>query len=198
MTGAAPLLQVDGLQAFYGDAQALFGEMDDGIGRQMGQQGAERFVVLGQIEFGEIERPPARRQVSSGSSAITVSTPTRTASISFRQRCTSRRAGAPVIHRDAPVRVAMRPSAEAASFSRTNGRPVTTCRANDAISSCAASPSTPVVTAIPARRSWARPRRLTTGFGSMAPITTRFTPDAITCGAHGGIRPWCVHGSSVK
>ena len=47
-------------------------------------------------------RPPRSRQVSAGSSAITVPAPTITASISLRQSCTSRRAAAPVIQREAP------------------------------------------------------------------------------------------------
>ena len=45
-----------------------------------------------------------------------------TASYSSRSRCTSARAGAPVIQREAPVRVAMRPSRLAASLSVTSGR----------------------------------------------------------------------------
>ena len=64
------------------------------------------------------------RAVSDGSSASAVPIPTPTASISARQRCTSARASGPEIHRVLPVRVATRPSSDAAIFSITSGRPV--------------------------------------------------------------------------
>ena len=50
---------------------------------------------------------------------------------------------------------------------------------------------------MPARRSSARPRPRTSGFGSATATTTRATPESRTSGAHGGVRPWWAHGSSV-
>ena len=66
---------------------------------------------------------PARRQVSSGSSASTVPTPTITASCRPRSACAARRAASPVIQRLSPRCVAIRPSSVEASFSVTSGRP---------------------------------------------------------------------------
>ena len=78
-------------------------------------------------------RPPRTRQVSSGSSRMTVSAPTRTTSCVARSRCTKRRLSSPVIQRDSPLAVAMRPSSDAASLSVTSGSPVVTCLRNAAI-----------------------------------------------------------------
>ena len=78
MTGAAPLLQVDGLQAFYGDAQALFGvaltvsegEFVTMLGRNgMGKTTTVRAITgilpprAGQIRFGgqDITRLPSHQ-----------------------------------------------------------------------------------------------------------------------------------------
>jgi len=102
-----------------------------------------------------------------------------------------------VIHRDAPPAAAILPSAEAASFRRTKGRPVVTCWAYPRIRSRASASRTPVDTAMPARRSSARPRPRTRGFGSRVPTTTRPSPAATTARAHGGVRPKWLHGSRV-
>ncbi len=61
-------------------------------------------------------RPGTSRTVSRGLSARMVLTPTITASCEARNACTRRRDSGPVIHLEAPVRVAMRPSSEMASF----------------------------------------------------------------------------------
>ena len=48
------------------------------------------------------------------------------------------------------------------------------------------------------RRAAARsPAPATRGSGSSSAATTRVTPAAISASAHGGVRPWCEHGSSV-
>lgn len=59
------------------------------------------------------------RQVSRGLSASTVPTPTRMAAYRFRSRCTWALASGPVIHREAPVRVAILPSMVMAYFITT-------------------------------------------------------------------------------
>ena len=62
---------------------------------------------------------PLMRQLSMGSSASTVPTPAMMAVYRWRSRCTRRRAASPVIHRDAPVRVAILPSMVMAYFMTT-------------------------------------------------------------------------------
>ena len=66
---------------------------------------------------------PARRAVSAGSSASAVALPTITASLLARRRWTTARASGPVIQRDWPAAVAMRPSSVLASLRDTKGRP---------------------------------------------------------------------------
>ncbi len=94
----------------------------------------------------------------------------------------------------------MRPSSVEAHFASTKGRPAAMDAKNFSFCSAArrrhgAGAST---TSMPARRSAASPRPDTSGFGSFDATTTRRTPAAITTGAHGGVRPWWVHGSSVR
>jgi hypothetical protein len=57
--------------------------------------------------------------------------------------------------------------------------------------------STPVSTAIPAARSFARPWPLTRGSGSPVATTTRAIPAAISASVQGGERPQWQHGSKV-
>ena len=56
------------------------------------------------------ELPGTMRTVSCGSSAITVPTPTSTASHAARRACDVLRSCSPLIHRASPVDVAIRPS----------------------------------------------------------------------------------------
>ena len=72
------------------------------------------------------------RASSSGSSASAVPAPIATASADARHPCTRRRLSGDEIQRLSPLAVAVRPSSEAASLSRTNGRPVTECTRNAA------------------------------------------------------------------
>ncbi len=51
---------------------------------------------------------------------------------------------------------------------------------------------------MPARRSASRPEPATWSSGSAMPTTTRATPAAMIASVHGGVRPWCEHGSSVQ
>ncbi len=67
--------------------------------------------------------PLGGRALSDGSSASTVPMPVSTALARARQRCTSPRAAAPVIHWLVPLASAVPPSRLAASLTRTKGRP---------------------------------------------------------------------------
>ena len=111
-----------------------------------------------------------RRAVSSGSSASAVPEPTMTASVRARRRCTSARAAGPVIQRDSPLAVAMRPSSVLASLSAHEGAAARAHRQEAAVLLAAfrararrASPR--------ARRgaAGARPRPETVGWGSTCP-----------------------------
>jgi hypothetical protein len=73
------------------------------------------------------DRPPSNRVVNSGSSVITVLTPTRIASWMWRRRCATARDSSDVIHRDSPPAVAILPSSDAANLAVTKGSPVVTC-----------------------------------------------------------------------
>jgi len=77
--------------------------------------------VQGDAQLGveDDARPVESRTVRRGSSASAVPMPTATASWRERSMCTSARASGPVTHFDAPLRVAMRPSSDSASFSET-------------------------------------------------------------------------------
>src|ERR1019366_7984403 len=121
---------------------------------------------------------PSSRVDSSGSSASTVPTPTRTASWRWRSRWPRWRAASPVIQRDSPAAVAMRPSREEANLAVTNGSPAVTQRRYCSLSSRAASASTPTVTSMPARRRLSRPPPLTRGLGSGMAATQREMPAA--------------------
>ncbi len=138
---------------------------------------------------------PASRADSSGSSASTVPTPTRTASCRCRSRWPSWRAASPVIQRDSPAAVAMRPSKDEANLAVTKGSPAVTQRMYCSLSSRAASASTPTVTSMPARRRLSRPPPLTRGLGSGMAVTQREIPAATTASVQGGVRPWWQQGS---
>ncbi len=142
-------------------------------------------------------RPPWRRAVSRGSSASTVPIPTRTASWVSRSRMTSARAASPVIHFERPVTVAILPSSVIAALSVNAGRPYWAQVRNGRLARSQASRSTPTVTWIRARRSSSMPPPWS-GIGSSEPITTRATPASRTAGAHGGVRPWWLHGSRLQ
>ena len=125
--------------------------------------------------------------------------PTPTASISARQRCTRVRASGPEIHRVLPVRVATRPSSDAAIFRVTSGRPVAAQVRNGEATARARSSSSPsaTTTSMPAsvrmRTPWPRVR----SNGSRVPTTTREIPAAMTASVQGPVRPVCEQGSSV-
>ena len=114
-----------------------------------------------------------------------------------RTMCASARASGPVIHCDEPSAAAMRPSTLIAVFSRQKLRPSRRCRRYGASERRAFSAPTPTSTVMPCSRSCAMPRPLTFGSGSSSATTTRATPAAISASVHGGVRPWCAHGSRV-
>ena len=147
--------------------------------------------------MGARSRRRPRRTVSAGSSARAVPEPTMTASTSSRRRCTRPRDSGPVIQRESPRRVAMRPSRLAASFSETRGRPVSIQLRKPRCWKRQASSRTPTRSSTPARRSRAMPLPRTFGFGSRSPIHTRAMPASWTAAAQGGVRPWWLQGSSV-
>ena len=138
-----------------------------------------------------------RRTSRRGSSSRTVPTPVRTALARLRQAWPSARAASPVIHWLVPSASAVRPSSETAAFRRSQGRPRSMRETKPMLSSRDASPSPSHSTAMPAASSRAAPRPETSGFGSRSAMTTRATPAATSASAHGGVRPWCEHGSSV-
>ena len=141
--------------------------------------------------------PPSKRQVSAGSSARAVPMPTMMAANRCRSRCARSRASGPVIHRDAPVRVAAFPSRVMAYFSTTKGRPVVMKWKNTSLRCRHPSSRTPVSTTVPASRSCAHPWPATKGFGSRAPTTTRAMPASRIASVQGGVLPQWQHGSSV-
>jgi hypothetical protein len=132
-----------------------------------------------------------------GSSASTVPLPVMIADDRARSRCTSARARSPVIHLLVPSASAVRPSRLAPSLSVTHGRPVTMRLTKPRLISAASPASRPCAVLMPAASSRARPEPSTRGFGSRIATTTRRTPAAISASAHGGVRPWCEHGSRV-
>ena len=104
----------------------------------------------------------------------------------------------PLIQRDSPDRVAMRPSRVAASLSGNERAPALDPAAEAAVL---------LATGLGRARPRARPRRRAAaararrrgpgGLGSRSPIKTRPMPAEITAAVHGGVRPWWLHGSSV-
>ena len=142
--------------------------------------------------------PGTWRTLRRGSSASTVPMPTATASCSARSSWTFARASSPVTQRDAPVRVAMRPSSDRPSLMPTYGRPRVMNFAQGASSSVAGRCSCITVTSTPSARSRSMPLPGTFGFGSRAPTTTRATPAARMASTHGAVRPVWLQGSSVQ
>ncbi len=125
-------------------------------------------------------RPPGSsdvsRTVSRGSSASAVPMPTATASWRARSSCTLARASGPVTHFEAPLRVAMRPSSDSASFSATWGSPSVMYLVHGAISARACPRPRRRRPSRPRRRAAAAPPPATPGLGSSALITTRVIP----------------------
>src|SRR6266576_2433057 len=139
--------------------------------------------------------PP--RAVSCGLSVRAVVPPTAMASKPARSQCTCSRASGPEIQCELPPASAMRPSIDVASFRATKGRSV--CRRvdrNAAFCAAAASASTPISVSIPARFRISTPPRASRS-GSRTAATTRRIPAARIASVHGGVLPWCAHGSSV-
>ena len=121
-----------------------------------------------------------RRTSRRGSSSSTVPTPVSTAPARFRQAWPSLRAASPVIHWLAPLSRAVRPSSEAATFSRSQGRPRSMRETKPMLSSRASSANGPATTSMPAARE---PRRALAGDERIRDpaiaMTTRPTPAAI-------------------
>ena len=141
-------------------------------------------------------RLPLRAE-SSGSSANAVPAPTITASLRDLAWWTHSRDAGPVIHRDSPAAVAIRPSSVVASFSVTKGRPFTHSEINPRCCFRHSSSSTPTSTSIPALRSTVDPRPFTRACGSLQPTITRRMPASIIAFVHGGVRPVKQQGSRV-
>src|SRR3954447_1293104 len=80
----------------------------------------------------------------------------------------------------------------------THGRPRSCTDSQPALRSRARHAGSPATTSTstPASRSRSTPPPLTFGFGSRTPTTTRSTPASRSASVHGGVDPWCVHGSS--
>src|SRR5712664_2403324 len=137
----------------------------------------------------------APRTVSCGSSWSAVVPPTAIASNPARSQCTCSRAASPETHCELPATSAIRPSIDVASLTATNGRSACSrANRNGALSAAAASASRPIDTATPLARSAAAPPRAC-GSGSGSAATTRATPAARIASVHGGVLPWCAHGS---
>src|SRR3989475_9530694 len=135
------------------------------------------------------------RTVSCGSSWSAVVPPTAIASNPARSQCTCSRAASPETHCELPATSAIRPSIDVASLSATNGRSACSrANRNGALSAAAASASRPIDTATPLARSAAAPPRAC-GSGSGSAATTRAAPAARIASVHGGVLPWCAHGS---
>jgi diaminohydroxyphosphoribosylaminopyrimidine deaminase/5-amino-6-(5-phosphoribosylamino)uracil reductase len=145
----------------------------------------------------KVESVRGSRAVRSGSSATTVPLPVTTAEARARSRCTSARAGSPVIHLLVPFASAVRPSRLAPSLSVTHGRPRVMRLTKPRFSSAASSAMSPTVVGMPAASRRPRPPPSTAGFGSRMATTTRDTFAAMSASTQGGVRPWCEHGSSV-
>ncbi len=138
------------------------------------------------------------RSVSRQSSPSTVLMPVSIASCSWRTSCTCARARSLVIQPVLSSGAAILPSSVSADFSVTSGLPVRMkwkkARFSRRASSANSSAST---TSTPASRSRAKPLPATSGFGSSVIAITRRMPARRMASTHGGVRPWCAHGSSV-
>src|SRR5690242_1627550 len=135
------------------------------------------------------------RTVSRGLSCRAVVPPTAIASNPARSQWTYSRAASPETHCELPAASAIRPSIEVASLRATNGRSLCS-RANrkGALSAAAASARRPIETITPWARSTPAPSRAS-GSGSAIAATTRATPASTIASVHGGVLPWCAHGS---
>ena len=137
------------------------------------------------------------RTVRAQSSASTVPIPVTIAQLSARRRCTSARAGGPVIQRLSPLAIAVRPSRDMASLMRKRPRP-RRWRCKKPLSWTSTAPAKrPTATSMPASRRRAKPPPATRGFGSCTAATTRATPALRKASTQAGVRPLCAHGSSV-
>src|SRR5713226_2212834 len=135
------------------------------------------------------------RTVRCGLSRSAVVPPTAIASNPARSQCTCARAASPETHCELPAASAIRPSIDVASLSATNGRSACSrANRNGALSAAAASASRPIDTATPLARSAAAPPRAC-GSGSGSAATSRAAPAARIASVHGGVLPWCAHGS---
>ena len=130
-----------------------------------------------------------RRTVRRGSSASTVPAPVINAPLRARQRCTSARAASPLIQRDSPEAMALRPSRLVASFTRSHGRPRSTRDRKPRFNSRACASIRPCSTAMPAVRRRSKPAPSTCGNGSRIAATTRATPAATSASAQGPVLP---------
>ena len=132
-----------------------------------------------------------------GLSASTVPTPVKMAQARARQAWPSARAAGEVIHWLVPSGRAVKPSSEAATFSRTQGVPRVMRLTKPSFSASAWAWPNPTSTCTPAARSRAKPWPPTSGLGSLMLATTRAMPAASRASQQGPVRPWCEQGSSV-
>ncbi len=119
--------------------------------------------------------------------------PTATASAAARSSCTRRRDSSPVTQRRSGT--VTRPSSVTAALYVTNGRP-SVAHVRQASFWRRASTRSSSTASTPASRSRSSPPPAV-GVGSRQPATTRAMPAASTASTHGGVRPWCAHGSIV-
>ena len=132
-------------------------------------------------------RNPSIRQVSSGSSASTVPTPTSTASCRPRIACAARRADSPVSHCDSP-RAGGDPAIQRRGEFQPHQRPsLRDAHGETGDHGAALLFQHALVTEIPAARRRTMPAPLTLGCGSVAPTTTRATPASISASVQGGV-----------
>ena len=120
---------------------------------------------------------------------MAVPAPTAIASTHARSPCTTSLAGAEVRAVRSPGAAATRASADAAIFSRTNGRPRVMDVTNGSFSDAAWASQTPALVSTPCVRRYSRPLPDTAGFGSTMAATTRVTPASATATAQGPVRP---------
>src|SRR5439155_1719917 len=148
--------------------------------------GGVRPSVSSATRYGSRGQGSPSRTVNSGSSRITVVTPTTIASASLLHRCARALAGSPVIQREAPWASAIFPSSVIAALSVTWGRRSRIAVKNTRFWSAASSARSPTVTSMAARRRTSNPRPATRGFGSTSGATTRATPASTIRVVQGG------------
>ena len=151
-------------------------------------------VITTRAGWRELRAP---RTVKRGLSILTVSAPTRIASLCARNFWASRRAAALVIHRPSRLGRVSRPSKVIPHFAVTNGIPVAIHLLKVSFSRAHSSARTPARTSIPALCRISSPRPRCRGFGSVVPITTVFTPERMIASVHAPVRPTDEQGSSV-